>query len=508
MSIKHKIVSFLLFLMLSLSGVPAYSQLFDSGDIASVISNLVSNMPGESGDDYTEPSPAQRDTWADVLEELFQADYPAAAAFANQIDYDLTIYDDQPSGETYYLLTSNNNNYWGTYVFNPSYCRELVIQAPHPRKDFNTARQGIHVFRESESLFFAMAGTHRCNHSDTTMCSGLTEVCGEDDPARYRISDLAHTTESLFQRTTQELYSEFNNSYFLSLHGFTKKNSDPYVILSNGTRQTPNPDYISILATELDNIDPILSSEIAHVNQNWDRLIGFTNTQGRLINGSNDHCSSNANTTDGRFLHIEQEKTELRANIGGWDKMAEAVINTFPCSLLPVSWERFQVSENQQQHAICEWETASEQLNAYFAIERSSPEGQWITIGEVAAKTDTEQGATYQYIDERPLPGQSYYRIRQVDVDHTESYSPIASLQREQPIKKLYPNPSRGVFQIELNTVTGAPVRLFNSIGKEVSAQVKINLQGNTRMSVDASNLPAGWYWIVIDTQRERILKF
>ena len=101
--------------------------------------------------------------------------------------------------------------------------------------------------------------------------------------------------------------------------------------MSNGTRVTPSPDYISLLADALAAEDPVLTTEAAHLNLNWTRLIGFTNVQGREINGSANPCSTNADASTGRFLHVEQERTRLRNNLAGWNKMANAVQAIFPC---------------------------------------------------------------------------------------------------------------------------------------------------------------------------------
>ena len=41
------------------------------------------------------------------------------------------------------------------------------------------------------------------------------------------------------------------------------------------------------------------------------------------------------------FFHIEQEKTKLRDDSTGWDKVANAINNTFTCSTLSVGQESF-----------------------------------------------------------------------------------------------------------------------------------------------------------------------
>ncbi len=79
--------------------------------------------------------------------------------------------------------------------------------------------------------------------------------------------------------------------------------------------------------------DNTLTFKLAHKDLNWTRLIGFTNTQGRLINGSPDYCNTSATSTSGRFIHIEQEKYKLRNDETGWNKMSNALSNVFSSTL-------------------------------------------------------------------------------------------------------------------------------------------------------------------------------
>jgi hypothetical protein len=103
--------------------------------------------------------------------------------------------------------------------------------------------------------------------------------------------------------------------------------------MSNGTTQTPAIDYASLIKNELLNEDSSLTFQIAHVNNSWTRLIGFTNTQGRFINNSSNPCNTTATSTTGRFIHIEQERSKLRENATSWSKMSNALLTVFPSTL-------------------------------------------------------------------------------------------------------------------------------------------------------------------------------
>jgi len=290
-------------------------------------------MPGEGTNEYTEPNQNQFTQWGNALDQLLSAEYNQAAIILDSIDYELISFIDTTTIDSnlYYIIESVGSNYWGTYAYNPNYHRPLVIQSPHPKKDANTGHQGLHVFIESQSFFYCLAGTNRCNSLVSSSCTGTTTGCsGSSEP--YKISDLPHTVESCFQKTTQVLFEFMDDSYFIQLHGFTKLPTDPYVILSNGTQIPTSPDYHSIFADKLYEEDTVLTFKIAHVDTDWTRLRGFWNTQGRMINNSNDHCNTNADTTNGRFFHVEQERIRLRNDVTGWNKVSNALVNTFECS--------------------------------------------------------------------------------------------------------------------------------------------------------------------------------
>lgn len=329
---------FFLGLLILISCLPCHGQLVQSGDLYDEVASIISGLPGDAGNDYREPNAQETATWENTLNALLAGDTVSASDSANLIGYQLIALTDTTfsPAHSYYLLTTNGSNHWGSYAYYPDYCRPLVIQSPHPKKDANTGLQGIHVFLETKAFFYQLSGTHRCNSPDASSCSGTTSTCSGSSEA-YRISDLAHTTTSIFQKTTEVLLAADTTSHFIQLHGFTKLSTDPYVILSNGTQVTPATDYMAIFATQLKAEDSILTTKIAHIDTDWTRLRGFWNTQGRLINQEADPCNSDAASSEGRFFHVEQERTRLRSDIDGWDKVANALNKTFACQAASTS---------------------------------------------------------------------------------------------------------------------------------------------------------------------------
>ncbi len=307
-----------------------------TGNIESYVGTIIANAPGSSGDNYTEPNTTELNTWDGIISNILSENITTARSNANTVNYQITAFTDTSisPNQIFYVLEekSPQSNYWGTYVFSKTPTRNnLIIQATHSKFDTNTGKQAIFCFKNCIARAVFINGAHRCNSNNLSSCSGTTSVCGSNDS--YRVSDMAHTVTSIFQKTTENLFNTISNSVFVQLHGFGKKTTDPYVILSNGTRETPTNDYAIMIKDALLIEDNSLTFKLAHINTSWTRLIGFANTQGRLINSSSNHCNASATATSGRFIHIEQEKSKLRDDENDWIKMSNALKNVFQSTL-------------------------------------------------------------------------------------------------------------------------------------------------------------------------------
>jgi len=303
------------------------------GDLEIFLDDIITNMPGSSGNDYKIPTNNELNTWNAILDNVFNNNLTAANSLANPLNYEIIEFLDTTmvSNNNFYIIEEilPKTKHWGTYVVNQNpLLNKLVLQAPHPKYEYNTGQQSAFCFKRLKAWALFVSGTHRCNHSQYSVCSGLTSVCsGSQEP--YRISDNAHNTVSVFQRMTEIFFERSNQSIFVQMHGFTKLTSDPYVIMSNGTRVTPANDYIALIKEGLLQADASLTFKIAHIDLDWNRLIGFTNTQGRFINDSPSPCYQNATNSEGRFVHIELERYKLREDSVGWYKMFLALKHAF-----------------------------------------------------------------------------------------------------------------------------------------------------------------------------------
>lgn len=74
-------------------------------------------------------------------------------------------------------------------------------------------------------------------------------------------------------------------------------------------------------------------------------------------------------------------------------------------------------------HVVLDWMTSTENGQAYFAVERSREGESWTEISRILVGSESKQRIGYADVDNSPLKGISYYRLRQVDALGNITYS-------------------------------------------------------------------------------------
>jgi hypothetical protein len=146
------------------------------------------------------------------------------------------------------------------------------------------------------------------------------------------------------------------------------------------------------------------------------------------------------------------------------------------------------------------WVTASEQNSRSFEVERLADGGSFVLLGSVAAAGTSPSAHTYQYLDAAAPTGLSYYRLRQVDLDGTVTYSPVVSLSATrlavaaQP--QAYPSPFAEALSISLpgtEASQSATIALFTLDGHQVY-RWSLLLSATPQALDGLPTLPAGLY--------------
>jgi hypothetical protein len=161
---------------------------------------------------------------------------------------------------------------------------------------------------------------------------------------------------------------------------------------------------------------------------------------------------------------------------------------------LPVTWMSF---SGHTVHGEVElnWATASEQNNSHFEVERSTDAVLFKMIGRVNAAANPLIRNDYRYLDQQPITGRSFYRLKQVDLDGKFSYSSIIQISGVVPHGfKAWLLPGTGQLTIQLpqSIIAASSLQVYDAAGRLVaSKQVLpgINL-------IDLSRQSGGVYYV------------
>lgn len=204
-----------------------------------------------------------------------------------------------------------------------------------------------------------------------------------------------------------------------------------------------------------------------------------------LLSGSNATNKVTFTTTQG-FDELELRVGAL-VNVTAVD--VYAVYATV--SPLPVQLTVFQGKATETGVALT-WETASERNTDYFEVQRA--EGLttgYSSLGQVKSAGTSTQARTYQFVDAHAT-GLHYYRLRQVDADGTESFSPVVTVSAGLLASlTAYPTLATNVVNV------AGPADMHLSIFDQQGQQVQVaDIAANQRQQLDVSRLPGGVYFL------------
>jgi hypothetical protein len=167
---------------------------------------------------------------------------------------------------------------------------------------------------------------------------------------------------------------------------------------------------------------------------------------------------------------------------------------------LPVELLSFSVQE-EDGDALLTWTTASELNNDRFLITRSTDGLEYHIVGSQVGAGNSSALIRYYFKDPDPLEGLSYYQLKQVDYDGTESLSwPVPYVNGISNEFKLFPNPTTQNINILLDGLYDVvETRIFDLNGRMVD---KITFQSAQILNFDIKSKP-GIYLVEIVSKEE-----
>jgi len=198
--------------------------------------------------------------------------------------------------------------------------------------------------------------------------------------------------------------------------------------------------------------------------------------------------------------------------VTGSDETSEDMNNTWvvdiptPFLAIPVELTSFTANVIDQT-VVLNWSTATETNNHGFEIEKRTS-NDFRAIGFVNGAGTTTQPQDYTFVDANAEVGINYYRLKQVDLDGTYSYSDEIEVEFGAPsfysLEQNYPNPFNPSTKIIFNLAADSKVtlRVFDVLGQKVTDLLSSQLDaGRHEIKFDASLFNSGVYFYRIDAE-------
>ena len=197
-----------------------------------------------------------------------------------------------------------------------------------------------------------------------------------------------------------------------------------------------------------------------------------------------------------------------------WEKIPNVVNSTnivdpfcYGQAALPVALSYFNARAIDNKLVNLEWETAAEYNHSHFEIERSRDGVDYEFLLRVeGVGVDSDAVNTYFEKDNRPYEGDSFYRLKSIDISGEFSYSEIRKVRIEyKHLKnvKVYPNPA--IFDanvvITSDKIFSANISVVSTAGmihRTYSRNVK---QGFNKFNFNVERLSSGNYFVILESK-------
>lgn len=207
-----------------------------------------------------------------------------------------------------------------------------------------------------------------------------------------------------------------------------------------------------------------------------------------------------------RIYPYGSQRADLSANTasaGASFRLDNVILNGTALNPMPVKLISFEGRYNNNV-ILLKWETAWEEQNDGFEIQKSDDAVNFNKIGYVEGNATTRLKSIYQFTDSEIQPEKDFYfRLKQIDHDGNYEYSRIIAVNSDAEKAELiaYPNPSNGVFKLKLKAIKNPEISLYNSLGKEVPTKVmKTETLDTFQITIKGSPAPGLYELRIKDT--------
>lgn len=185
-----------------------------------------------------------------------------------------------------------------------------------------------------------------------------------------------------------------------------------------------------------------------------------------------------------------------------FDSAASVTRSFHITNALPLNLLNFSGSLNNEKEVSLNWQTAQEINTSQFVVERSTNGTDFSAIGKVNAAGNSSVGKTYSFVDNKPLTGSNFYRLKMVDVDGKFTYSKIVALNNDdKSVFTLYPNPANDLLYLKVNRAAeNVLLQIFDVTGRTIKEE-NVLLNPQSPHVINIKSLPKGVYELSVQSK-------
>ena len=224
-----------------------------------------------------------------------------------------------------------------------------------------------------------------------------------------------------------------------------------------------------------------------------------------LLPGLTGFAKWNINSPEPTYLDYNdgiQDAGEAAADVNPWAALYgvnpyassdhDAILIGFNItSTLPVKIKSFGVVKEKQSSKIS-WATETEVNSKEFVVERSTDGQNYTSIGKLSARGSN---SNYEWIDNSPVSGNNFYRIKMIDLDSKFEYSKTGKLYFGKGIYfSVSPNPAKNIVTVYVENVSKNSTLQLTDLNGRLLKQINLSAGPSQNISLNVADQAKGVY--------------
>jgi len=154
-----------------------------------------------------------------------------------------------------------------------------------------------------------------------------------------------------------------------------------------------------------------------------------------------------------------------------------------------------------------QWLTNTLEKSKQLTLERSANKIDFESIKDFNQFDNENSDTFFREVDQQPLVGDNYYRLKQIFKNGQVTFSPIQLVKFQVNLEEvnIFPNPAKDILNIQLSEFVGqaGKLQLFDVYGKLQKSMIVERLP-NALLSIPVQDLSDGFYYLSIDINQQK----